>query len=173
MDRLSRPEFWPVIAFSVSALLLIGAHVFEAMGYDPCLLCLRQREIHWAALAVAAAGLIAIWRWPDRRVISLTNVALAAVFLTSFMVAGYHAGVEYGFWPGPAACSAVGGGAVSGADILAALEGPSDAPSCSEAPWSLMGVSMAGFNALISLALLGLSVLTVFRIETVTRNAHA
>lgn len=172
MHRLTRPGFWPAIAFTVSALLLIGAHIFQALGYEPCLLCLRQREIHWAVLAVAAAGLIIIWRWPDRRMISATNMALSALFLTSMVVAGYHAGVEYGFWPGPAACSAASGGTLSGADIIAALDKPVKAPSCSDAPWSLMGISMAGYNALISLILMVLSVWAVIRIETATRNAH-
>jgi len=173
MHALARPALWPALAFLASGSLLAAAHIFEALGYEPCLLCLRQREIHWTALAVSAIGLAAIWRWPDRRLVSATNAALAAVFLTSLVVAGYHAGVEYGFWPGPAACSAASGDGFTGADILAALEGPVAAPSCSDAPWSLLGVSMAGYNALVSLGLLALSVLALVRVESLPRQAHA
>jgi len=152
-------------ALIVSAALLASAHAFEAAGYDPCLLCLRQREIHWAAIGVALIGLAANRFWPDERIVNATNALLAAIFLTSVAVAGYHAGVEYGFWPGPAACSAGAAAGLTGADILAALDAPIDAPSCSEAPWAMLGVSMAGLNALASLALLALSVNAAFLIH--------
>lgn len=174
MTALTQPARWPFIALIASAALLAGAHVFEAMGYEPCLLCLRQREIHWVALTVAAIGAAILWRWPDRRFMSAVNAALGAIFLTSAVVAGYHAGVEYGFWPGPAACAVSGGGAaMSGGDILAALEGPVRMPSCSEAPWSLLGISMAGYNALISALLTLGSAIAAIGAERIGRPVHA
>lgn len=173
MNALIQPARWPIVAFIASASLLAGAHIFEALGYEPCLLCLRQREIHWVALAVAAAGAAVLWRWPDRRFMSAVNAALGAIFLTSAVVAGYHAGVEYGFWPGPAACSVSGGGALTGVEIITALEGPVRMPSCSEAPWALLGISMAGYNALFSALLTLGSAIAAIGAERIGRPVHA
>jgi len=149
---------WPLVAFAVAAATLAVAHGFESFGgYRPCELCLRQREIYWAALAVAALAMAAarIWRWPNTA--RLGDAVLGLTFLTGAVVAAYHAGVEWKFWPGPATCSGGGVAGLSGADVLGALSRRNHAPSCTEAAWRMAGVSMAGYNALLSLALAGLS----------------
>jgi disulfide bond formation protein DsbB len=143
---------WPVCALAISAAMLVVAHAFEYYGYQPCLLCLRQREIYWAAMAVAAAALASrlLIRLPVA--LQVADVLLGLVFLTGAVVATYHAGVEWKLWPGPGICS----GGVSALDtrsILAALSSKQHAPACDEAAWRMAGLSMAGYNALASIAL--------------------
>ncbi|MEM8988402.1 MAG: disulfide bond formation protein B [Pseudomonadota bacterium] len=143
--------------FFGSGLLLGGAHIFEAAGYAPCDLCLDQREVHWAALGVSAAGLSAAFVFHSRigAIAALCVAALAYMF--SAGLAGYHAGVEYGFWPGPATCSGVGSLDIDLQSIQEALRGPAAGPACDEAPWTLFGVSMAGYNMLFSMGLAGIA----------------
>jgi disulfide bond formation protein DsbB len=137
--------------------MLAAAHAFETFGgYAPCGLCLKQREVYWAALAVAAIGyvLVRLKRFPA----NVLALLLAAIFATGMVVAAYHAGVEWKWWPGPTSCSGGGGSglAVTG-DLSALLEGKRvRPPACDEAAWRMFGISMAGYNALISLALAAL-----------------
>ena len=142
----------------VSAALIAGAHAFERIGgMAPCLLCLDQREAHWAALGVGAV-LLVLARAGAARLVAAGLGALALVYLFSAGLAGFHAGVEWGFWPGPDAC-APATGAVSADDILNSLGAPGpEGPSCSAAAWRLFGVSMAGYNALISAGLAGIAI---------------
>ena len=143
-----------IVAALSSGALLAGAHLFEKVGgLAPCALCLDQREAHWTALALALAGIGvgAAFKW--RRAAAATAGALALVYLVSAGLAFYHAGVENHFWPGPASCA--GGGVVdlgdgALADILNEKPGM---PSCTDAAWRLLGVSMAGYNLLVSAAL--------------------
>jgi disulfide bond formation protein DsbB len=140
-----------IMAALTSASLLVGAHLFERVGrLAPCDLCLDQREAHWTGLALALAGLMAgmALRW--RRAAAATVGACALVYLVSTGLAFYHAGVENHFWPGPATCS--GGGVVDlGDGSLADILNQKPArPSCSEAAWRFLGVSMAGYNLFLS-----------------------
>lgn len=148
---LKWPEIWPVLALLVSLAMLGAAHAFERFGgLEPCLLCLRQREVYWAAMALAAFSLAlarAGGRWP-----LLGLVPLCAAFAYGTWLAGFHAGVEWGWWPGPAACSGAGGD-VDVRAVLEALGRSQSAPSCDKAAWRLAGISMAGYNAMISFGL--------------------
>jgi disulfide bond formation protein DsbB len=143
---------WPLAALAASLSMLAIAHAFETFGrLAPCELCLKEREVYWAAAAIAAAGL-ALGRTPLKPGRWL-NLALGLAFLSSAGLASYHAGVEWHFWPGPKSCT---GGAVevSAADLSRLLHGgPVGAPACDKAAWVFLGVSMAGWNALISLGL--------------------
>jgi disulfide bond formation protein DsbB len=148
---------WPLVALLASAAMLAAAHVFQRLGYAPCVLCLRQREVFWVAGAVALGGLaltallLKAPRWKGA-----LNLILGLIFLVSVGVAAYHAGVEWKFWPGPAACAP--GGAVTAEDMGALLAGEAiEMPACDKAAWVFLGLSMAGWNALISLALALLS----------------
>lgn len=139
------------------------AHALETFGHlAPCLLCLKQREVYWAALAIGALGVALAYTPIGDRAPRLANVLLAAAFLLGAGVAGYHAGVEWGWWPGPAACS---GGAthVDPAALTALLHGARiGMPSCEKPAWVLLGLSMAGWNALVSLGLAGASLVAFF-----------
>ena len=129
------------LAFAVPALLLGGAYISQyGFGLYPCEMCWWQRWPHFAALALALLGFaLKPARWP---------VLLAALaILTSGLIGGFHAGVEYGWWQGLTACTA--GPLASGGDPLDAIM---NAPiiRCDVAPWSLFGISLAGWNFLFS-----------------------
>ena len=124
-----------------SAALLGGALAFQYLDHlAPCEMCLWQRWPHVAALAL---GLLA-WATGNNRVV----VAVAAVcVLVSAGLGFFHAGVEYHWWAGPQACTAPAF-ATGGSFIAAAMATP--LIRCDAAAWTLFGVSMAGYNALIS-----------------------
>ncbi len=162
MVTLSPPHMsgptWPILAIFASVALLLGAHAFEIFGkMAPCTLCLRQRDVYWAAMAMAATGLVFWQQRPAGRYLVALNIMLGLVFLTGAIVAVYHAGVEWGWWRGPAGCSGGGTTDIGTVDLSAALSGKIATVSCSEAPWRLLGLSMAGYNALASLTLAILS----------------
>jgi disulfide bond formation protein DsbB len=145
---------WPVLALAASALMLAAAHGFERFGnLAPCPLCLRQREVYWALIAMTLTGL-AIWRMaPKRRFLVALNVLIGLVFVTGVVVAVYHAGVEWKIFPPPAGCSSGGINPLE----MASLDEPISIPLCNAAPFYFMGLSMAGWNAAVSLLLAGLS----------------
>jgi len=148
---------WPVFALFASFVMLGGAHAFEQFAkLLPCELCLRQREVYWAAVAMAITGLV-LWQLrPARRFLVALNVLIGMVFVTGAIVAFYHAGVELKWWQGPAGCS--GGAPVDPSSIdLSKLNTPMATGSCSDIPWSMLGISMAGWNGLISAGLACLS----------------
>jgi disulfide bond formation protein DsbB len=148
-----------IVGGLASALLLAGAHIFEAMGYAPCPLCLDQRSVHWLALAVAVVGLIAQTVFKARIAAAATVGAAALVYAVSAGLSGYHAGAEWKFWPGPKSCAASAGELPTTIeDLTAGLEGKKIlGPSCVEAQWRLLGVSMAGYNFLVSSGLFALA----------------
>jgi disulfide bond formation protein DsbB len=129
------------LALVVPAMLLGGAYIAQYyFGLPPCEMCWWQRYPLFAALALALAAWV---RPPASMLVALAGLAI----LTSGAIGGYHAGVEYGWWEGLTSCSSnVLAGA---ADPLQAIL---DAPivRCDVAPWSLLGISLAGFNFLIS-----------------------
>ncbi len=145
--------------------MLAAAHAFESFGgLAPCHLCLKQREAYWAAIAVAAIGMVlAFTPWEGRggRVVS---ALLALVFLYGAGYAIYHAGAEWKFWPGPQECSGAATH-VSAADLASVLKGSRSAaaPACDKAAWIFLGLSMAGWNAIISLGLAALSAMATWR----------
>lgn len=164
MSAFLRPflERWRLWALIASLLMLAIAHGFETFGgFAPCMLCLRAREIYWTAAGVALAGMFVVrmrggqrWRWAF-------DAALALIFAAGVALAVYHAGAEWKFWPGPTACGG-GGGSVSAAQMADLLDGAKiRPPACDEAAWVFLGLSMAGWNALVSLKLTILSLLAV------------
>lgn len=155
-----------IAALAVSASLLAGAHFFEhVLKLAPCLLCLEQREVHWTALAVGIVAGLWLFIRPSSRCTAIGLLALAGIFAYSAWLGGFHAGVEWGFWPGPDECAgSVASTDVSGDDLLGALSAPGpEAPPCTVAAWRFLGISMAGYNALISLGLVGVLLIAAKR----------
>jgi disulfide bond formation protein DsbB len=155
---------WPLVALIVSALMLAVAHGFETFGgLVPCALCLKQREVYWVAMAVAATALV-LGRFREGRPLAPWGAGLlAAVFLLGAGVAAFHAGVEWHWWPGPTTCTG-GSTSASASDLMAALDGAKvKAPSCDRAAWVFAGLSMAGWNAIASLVLAAGSVVAALR----------
>jgi disulfide bond formation protein DsbB len=142
-----------------AAATVAGALVFEhALGLRPCQLCLVQRQPYYAALPLALVAALA----PPR----LARIALgllAALFLASAGLGLHHAGVEWGWWAGPNDCGGTPApvpGTVGG--FLEQLE-TARVVSCTEAAWRFLGLSLAGWNALISIGLAGFAALAAAR----------
>jgi disulfide bond formation protein DsbB len=131
------------LALGVPLILLGGAYLSQyGFGLFPCEMCWWQRYPHFAAVALALVSFVAR---PRELWVALAGLAI----LTSGIIGVYHAGVEYGFWEGLTACtSSVTSG---GGDALEAIM---RAPlvRCDVAPWTFAGVSLAGFNAAISIS---------------------
>lgn len=155
---------WRLSALIASAAMLAIAHAFQTFGgYQPCTLCLRQREVYWVAGGLALVAMAVVRSERGARLKALSNALLGLVFLVGAAVAVYHAGAEWKFWPGPTACS--GGGVGVSADAMAALVGGEAirAARCDEAPWVFLGLSMAGWNVLVSIVLAALSFAAALR----------
>ena len=132
-----------------AAVTIGGALIFEhVLGYVPCKLCLIQRNPYYIAIPL---GLVAAFLPPRYTRAGLWLLAL--VFVVSAGRGAYHSGVEWGFFAGPSDC---GGGSGAGAgnvgDFLNQLQS-TRVVSCTEAAWRVLGLSLAGWNVLISLAL--------------------
>ena len=132
--------------------LLLGALGFQYIGgLAPCPLCHVQRWPHIAVVALALIGLVALRG--RRAAFALLPIAAALAITAGYGV--YHAGVEYAWWTGPGACSGDGGfdaGRIT-AGNLKDMIGAAPPARCDAVPWSLIGISMAGWNALISAAM--------------------
>ena len=138
MNPSLRQARW--LAFGVPALLLAGAYVAQyGFGLYPCEMCWWQRYPHFAAVAFA---LLAFAVPPKRLWIALAALAV----LASGLIGVYHAGVEYGWWLGLTTCSSPG---ASGGDALEAIMN-TPLIRCDAPQWTFAGVSLAGFNAIIS-----------------------
>lgn len=150
-------DAWPLVALVASASLLATAHAFETFGkLYPCTLCLRQREVLWVAGTIALVALAARYSPWAAKMRQPFDLLLAAVFLYAAGLAAFHAGVEWKWWPGPTTCS--GGTVAAAGDLVAMLKGDKiKPPACDKAAWVFLGLSMAGWNALISLGLSGAS----------------
>ena len=152
-------RYWPLAALLSSSAMLAAAHAFETFGHlNPCTLCLRAREVYWAAIAVAAIG--GALSLASRTARAGVCVLLGLIFLGGAALAAYHAGAEWKFWSGPASCSG-GGVHVSAADLSRLLHGgPVSAPACDKAAWVFLGLSMAAWNGLFSLGLAAASLIS-------------
>ncbi len=146
-------------AFMLGLFAILGALAFQHIGgLFPCELCLTQRWPYYIGLPILVLALI-VW---DRVAMPIRAGALgivAALFAWGTWVGVYHAGAEYGFWPGPQTCSGTGDAAVS-LDMLSDMS-DSQVVACDVVQWELLGVSLAGFNALISGTIVVLLVLSI------------
>ncbi|MBB3034391.1 disulfide bond formation protein B [Alteriqipengyuania lutimaris] len=125
----------------VPPLLLGGAYVGQyAFGLYPCEMCWWQRWPHFAALGFAVLAFLAP---PYKLWVALAALAIVA----SGLIGGFHAGVEYGWWEGITGCAKIPT-ASEGSALDAILATP--LIRCDVAPWSFLGVSLAGFNFIIS-----------------------
>ena len=163
MTTLLNARGYALLALLASAAMLAAAHTFQRFGYAPCPLCLRQREVYWIALAVAAVGLAALRFDRGASLQRALPLLLAFVFLVGFVVAGYHAGVEWKWWPAPATCGVSSEVDVGGLRALASGASRARVVACDEAAWVMAGLSMAGWNALASLGLAALGVAAAAR----------
>ena len=142
-----------IVAFATIA----GAWVFEWAGYAPCELCLMQRWAYYAGVPLAA--MVAIVAGRGSRGLAGAGLALLGLIFAGSMIFGaYHAGVEWGFWPGPSGCTGALAKADSMADFMKQLE-TTKVVRCDAVAIRILGLSLAGWNAVISAAMAALALL--------------
>jgi len=132
-----------LLALAVPAALLGGAYISQyGFGLYPCEMCWWQRYPHMVAIVLGAAAFAL--RGPAARLLAALS---ALAVLVSGLIGAYHAGVEYGWWQGITECTA---NAVAGAadPLKAILNAP--IVRCDQVQWEIFGISLAGFNFLIS-----------------------
>lgn len=142
------------IAALIAALggaTIVAAWGFEWAGYAPCELCLKERIPYYAGvpLAVLTTFLAARGR---RSLLPACFVGLAMIFAAGALLAGYHAGVEWRFWPGPASCTGSYTAPAKIEDFLRQLQ-TTNVVRCDAAALRVFGLSLAGWDALVCLAL--------------------
>jgi disulfide bond formation protein DsbB len=152
MASMSRTALAGLITAVVAAATVGGALVFEhGFGYVPCMLCLWERWPYYigAPLALLAVAFGTRGRAP---------LALAGLlFAGGAVLSAYHAGVEWSFWPGPTSCAGADAAPTSAGGLLEQMRTTRIVP-CDRAAWRLLGISLAGYSALISAALAAIAV---------------
>ena len=137
------------------ALAIAGAWWFElVVGLRPCPLCLEQRWPYYVAIPLAAAVALAAARGAPRRVLGLALLVTAAVLLWGLALAVFHAGVEWHWWAGPQDCAGLPSTGGAAGALLQQMQ-RTRVVRCDEAAWRFLGLSLAGWNALVALALAG------------------
>jgi disulfide bond formation protein DsbB len=135
----------------IAAATLIGAWIFQ-YGFNivPCELCLEQRYAYYFVIPAGALLAIAASRGLDRRWVALGLAVLGLATLANAGLATYHSGVEWGWWKGPTACTGPMVDFGKAGNLLEQLN-KVKVVRCDEVQWRFLGLSLAGYNVLISL----------------------
>lgn len=155
IDRLrSEPIVSAAVAIAAIGLAtILGAYYFQyVLGYRPCPLCLEQRIAYYVSIPLAAFVLLGLSVGSSRKVMTLAFAAIALAMLYNAGLGAYHSGVEWQWWEGPKDCSGpvTNFGSAGG---LKDLIQNTRVIRCDEAAWRFLGLSLAGYNVLISLAI--------------------
>jgi disulfide bond formation protein DsbB len=147
------PAAATLIIFVLSFSTLTGAWYFQfVLHYQPCHLCLIQRIPYYIVIPLSLVLAIAVRANAPRLLIATGLVALLIAALISAALGAYHAGIEWGFWQGPSECTGSPINLNSGGSLLDQLNTIHVVP-CDKAAWRRLGISLAGYNVLISLTL--------------------
>jgi disulfide bond formation protein DsbB len=150
IDTLTKPANAAFAAAAVMFGALCGAWYFQyQLGYVPCPLCYQQRIPYYFAIPVGLLLAAFAFYGGSRQILRLGLYLLAAILAVSVAMGVYHAGVEWSFWQGPTSCAAGAPSTAPIGNILEAIRNVRVVP-CNEAAWRLFGISLAGYNALIS-----------------------
>ena len=166
LTKLPSLQQTPALVMVFIAGVLGTAYFFEhVLGILPCALCQYQRLAWWIALGVAG---VTFYLRRNGGLLIAGLILTAVVILAGAATAGYHVGVEQKWWEGPASCSSFDPAGLTTEQLMAQIQ---SAPvvACDEVAWDFLGVSMAGWNALISL---GLAVLWAFAAWPKTTTRH-
>jgi disulfide bond formation protein DsbB len=141
-----------LIVALVGAATIAGAWFFQlVIGLKPCPMCLEQRWPYYIGVPLAVVVALAAQRKAPRMIIVVGLVALVGLMVWSAYMGAFHAGVEWKLWAGPAECS--GAAPLGGPGSLLNRLQNINITRCDEAAWRFLGISLAGYNALISAAL--------------------
>jgi disulfide bond formation protein DsbB len=154
MERLPLDRArWPFIALLACAAVLASAYAVEIfLHFAPCQMCWWQRYAYMGAGALALTSIGLNWRGAQPGLMSAACVLLGLVFVGSAVIAGWHALVEWKILPPLSGCVASGTLDAQG-DLWGKLGKPIAVPSCADAPFRIIGLSMAGWNVPVSLVL--------------------
>jgi disulfide bond formation protein DsbB len=160
----SRPILSAAIAVAVvGAVTILGAWFFQyGLGLAPCPLCLEQRYAYYFAVPLAAMVALGDQAGASRKVLIGACVALAAGMLWNAGLGVYHSGIEWRWWPGPQECSGAPVDLGSAGALAERLKSIS-VVRCDEAAWRFLGLSLAGYNAVISAVLAAIAGWAVIR----------
>lgn len=159
LDRVrgGRPGAAATAIFALSLATLLGAWYFQyALGYLPCHLCLEQRIPYYVIIPLSLIVAIAARARTPRALVVFGLAVLGIAALCGAALGVYHAGIEWGFWAGPTDCTGSLSDLKSGGSLYDQLNSIRVVP-CDKAAWRLLGISLAGYNALISLLMAGLA----------------
>jgi disulfide bond formation protein DsbB len=162
--RDANPAFVAALAITaIAAATLAGAWFFQlVLDIRPCPLCLEQRYAYYLAVPLGALVAWAAARHAPRAMIVAGLALLALAALGNAWLGGYHAGVEWGFWQGPTECSGPvldlgkAGSLFDNLDKVKVIR-------CDEVQWRFLGLSLAGYNVLISLLMAALAAWGIVR----------
>lgn len=158
-DRPSAAPLTPAVTAAAivaasSAGMLLGAYFFQyVLQIQPCPLCLEQRIPHYIAAPLAVIIAVAAAKGAPRTLVAAGLGALVLTLLTTAGIGIYHSGVEWKLWLGPADCSGeITSFGAAGGNLLKQIQ-TAVVVRCDEVQWRLAGLSLAGYNVLISIAL--------------------
>jgi disulfide bond formation protein DsbB len=135
----------------IAAATLAGAWFFQlVLEILPCPLCLEQRYAYYFAVPFGVVVALAAARGAPRPLLLLGLAVLGLAALANAGLGTYHAGVEWGFWPGPTDCTGPVGNLGSAGNLLERLD-TVKVIRCDEVQFRFLGISLAGYNVLISL----------------------
>jgi|ERR1700688_2430280 len=151
--RAQSPLAAAAIVVVVCALAICGFFFFQyVMGLPPCPLCLEQRYAYYVCVPLAAMLWLGANHGASHKAMIAGFIVIAAFMLWNSVLGVYHAGIEWKFWPGPQECSGPIDKFGAARDILKQLQNIS-LVRCDEAAWRFLGISLAGWNVLVSLGL--------------------
>ena len=166
--KLMRGNADPVLLAALAILVIAtatiaGAWFFQlVLDIKPCPLCLEQRYAYYTIIPLAALIALLARRGGPRAVLLLGLVLLLLAGLGNAVFGAYHAGVEWGFWKGPTDCTGPVGNLGSAGTLLERLD-TVKVIRCDEVQWRFLGLSLAGYNALISLLMAAIAGLGIAR----------
>ena len=168
---VANPALTAALAITViAATTLAGAWFFQlVLGIVPCPLCLEQRYAYYLAIPLGIVVAIAAARGAPRAVLLAGLALLALAALGNAWLGTYHAGVEWGFWQGPTECTGPIGNLGSAADMLKRLD-TVKVIRCDEVQWRFLGLSLAGYNVLISLLMAAIAAWGIARMGNPARG---
>src|SRR3979411_720571 len=147
----------------IAAATLAGAWFFElVLDIRPCPLCLEQRYAYYLAIPLGALVAFAAAKDAPRGVLLAGLALLALAALGNAGLGAYHAGVEWHFWAGPTECSGPVGNLGSAGNLLQRLDSVK-VIRCDEVQWRFLGLSLAGYNVLISLLMAAIAAWGIVR----------
>jgi disulfide bond formation protein DsbB len=154
--HLTRTEPAAAAAIAIAAIgvaAILGAYFFQyVIGLPPCPLCLEQRYAYYVSIPLAAMILLGVSVGSSRKVVMLALFAIAAAMLWNAGLGVYHSGVEWRWWAGPQDCAGAIPNFSAGGSLIEQIN-KTRVVRCDEAAWRFLGLSLAGYNALISLTL--------------------